>query len=135
MRCRIIQLSRAGSATRLAREVSIEAHSLRIGRGTGNEIFLPDPRVALHAASIFTDDDGLRLVATGSQAIELNGTPVPGARLHDYAKAPRQGRKLGHVTITGPDMPTVAERARRVSSAHPRASSSWLGHWATRSSV
>ncbi|MCB1743589.1 MAG: cytochrome c3 family protein [Gammaproteobacteria bacterium] len=81
MRCRIIQLSRAGSATRLAREVSIEAHSLRIGRGTGNEIFLPDPRVALHAASIFTDDDGLRLVATGSQAIELNGTPVPGARL------------------------------------------------------
>ncbi|MCB9675910.1 MAG: 5-(carboxyamino)imidazole ribonucleotide synthase [Alphaproteobacteria bacterium] len=39
---------------------------------------------------------------------------VPGARLHDYAKAPRQGRKLGHVTITGPDMPTVAERARRV---------------------
>ncbi|MEZ4315971.1 MAG: 5-(carboxyamino)imidazole ribonucleotide synthase [Myxococcota bacterium] len=39
---------------------------------------------------------------------------VPGVRLHDYDKAPRQGRKLGHVTVTGPDMPTVMERTRRV---------------------
>ncbi len=30
---------------------------------------------------------------------------VPGAHLHDYAKAPRAGRKVGHITITasGPD--------------------------------
>ena len=27
---------------------------------------------------------------------------VPGAHLHAYGKAPRPGRKLGHVTITGP---------------------------------
>jgi 5-(carboxyamino)imidazole ribonucleotide synthase len=28
---------------------------------------------------------------------------VPGAHLHDYGKAPRPGRKLGHVTVTAPD--------------------------------
>ena len=28
---------------------------------------------------------------------------VPGAHLHDYAKSPRPGRKLGHVTVTAPD--------------------------------
>jgi 5-(carboxyamino)imidazole ribonucleotide synthase len=39
---------------------------------------------------------------------------VPGARLHDYGKTPRQGRKLGHVTITGRDMQTVMARTRRV---------------------
>ena len=25
---------------------------------------------------------------------------VPGAHLHDYGKAPRPGRKLGHATVT-----------------------------------
>ncbi len=25
---------------------------------------------------------------------------IPGAHLHDYGKAPRPGRKLGHVTVT-----------------------------------
>jgi 5-(carboxyamino)imidazole ribonucleotide synthase len=28
---------------------------------------------------------------------------VPGAHLHDYAKAPRAGRKVGHVTVVGAD--------------------------------
>ena len=28
---------------------------------------------------------------------------VPGVHLHDYAKAPRAGRKVGHVTVTAPD--------------------------------
>jgi len=28
---------------------------------------------------------------------------VPGAHLHDYGKAPRPGRKLGHVTVTAAD--------------------------------
>jgi 5-(carboxyamino)imidazole ribonucleotide synthase len=28
---------------------------------------------------------------------------IPGAHLHHYAKAPRPGRKVGHVTITADD--------------------------------
>ncbi len=38
---------------------------------------------------------------------------VPGARLHLYDKAPRPGRKLGHVNVTGPDESTVRARAER----------------------
>jgi 5-(carboxyamino)imidazole ribonucleotide synthase len=40
---------------------------------------------------------------------------IPGAHFHDYGKAPRAGRKLGHVTITGDDADDVAGRARAVS--------------------
>jgi 5-(carboxyamino)imidazole ribonucleotide synthase len=35
---------------------------------------------------------------------------VPGAHLHDYGKAPRPGRKLGHVTVTAPDVATLETR-------------------------
>ncbi len=38
---------------------------------------------------------------------------IPGARLHDYAKAPRAGRKVGHVTLVG-DEAGVDEGVRRV---------------------
>ncbi len=37
---------------------------------------------------------------------------IPGAHLHDYGKAPRPGRKLGHVTVVADD-PTMLDRARR----------------------
>ena len=33
---------------------------------------------------------------------------LPGAHLHLYGKAPRPGRKLGHLTLVGPDETTVA---------------------------
>ena len=39
---------------------------------------------------------------------------VPGAHLHLYDKAPRAGRKLGHVNITGPGPEAVRESAERV---------------------
>jgi len=36
---------------------------------------------------------------------------VAGAHLHDYRKAPRPGRKVGHVTVTAD---SVEERDRRL---------------------
>jgi 5-(carboxyamino)imidazole ribonucleotide synthase len=39
---------------------------------------------------------------------------IEGAHLHDYGKAPRAGRKVGHVTVTGGDADDVAARADRV---------------------
>jgi 5-(carboxyamino)imidazole ribonucleotide synthase len=39
---------------------------------------------------------------------------VPGAHFHDYAKAPRRGRKVGHVTVVAPDDATLEERLGRV---------------------
>ena len=35
---------------------------------------------------------------------------VPGAHLHAYGKAPRPGRKIGHVTVVAPDVSARAER-------------------------
>lgn len=35
---------------------------------------------------------------------------VPGAAVHLYGKAPRPGRKLGHVTVTAPDRPALEAR-------------------------
>jgi 5-(carboxyamino)imidazole ribonucleotide synthase len=39
---------------------------------------------------------------------------IPGAHLHDYAKAPRAGRKIGHVTVVAPDDVTLEERLARI---------------------
>ncbi len=39
---------------------------------------------------------------------------IPGAHLHDYAKAPRPGRKVGHVTITAADAGELRERLARL---------------------
>jgi len=35
---------------------------------------------------------------------------VPDTHLHAYGKAPREGRKVGHVTVRAPDWATLAER-------------------------
>jgi 5-(carboxyamino)imidazole ribonucleotide synthase len=35
---------------------------------------------------------------------------VPGVHLHDYGKAPRLGRKVGHVTVTAPDEEELERR-------------------------
>jgi 5-(carboxyamino)imidazole ribonucleotide synthase len=35
---------------------------------------------------------------------------VKGAHLHRYGKAPRPGRKVGHITVTAPDEPTLEAR-------------------------
>jgi 5-(carboxyamino)imidazole ribonucleotide synthase len=39
---------------------------------------------------------------------------IPGARLHLYDKAPRPGRKVGHVNVVGRDPAEVMERLERV---------------------
>lgn len=39
---------------------------------------------------------------------------IPGAHLHAYGKAPRRGRKLGHVTVTAPDAATRDARLAAV---------------------
>ena len=39
---------------------------------------------------------------------------VPGAHLHLYGKAPRPGRKLGHVTVVADDERDALERSGRI---------------------
>ncbi|GAA1945990.1 5-(carboxyamino)imidazole ribonucleotide synthase [Microbacterium deminutum] len=40
----------------------------------------------------------------------------PRAKIHTYGKAPRPGRKVGHVTVTGDDLDDVAYQARAAAS-------------------
>jgi 5-(carboxyamino)imidazole ribonucleotide synthase len=44
---------------------------------------------------------------------------VAGAHLHDYGKTPRPGRKLGHVTLVGPDHAALDGRIRAVRALLP----------------
>lgn len=44
---------------------------------------------------------------------------VPGAHLHRYGKAPRRGRKVGHVTVTGADPDELALRVAAVRGVLP----------------
>ena len=39
---------------------------------------------------------------------------VPGAHLHDYGKAPRRGRKVGHVTVVAHDAAALEPTLARV---------------------
>jgi 5-(carboxyamino)imidazole ribonucleotide synthase len=71
---------------------------------------------------------GLPLGPTGALApctmVNLIGAPppvaellaLPGARLHLYGKAPRPGRKLGHVTLVDAE-PTIVDEALRLAAA------------------
>ncbi len=43
----------------------------------------------------------LNLIGSEPDAAEV--LAVPGTHLHRYGKAPRPGRKLGHVTVLAPD--------------------------------
>lgn len=39
---------------------------------------------------------------------------IPGAVFHDYGKAPRPGRKLGHVTLVEADRATLQAKVNRI---------------------
>ncbi|HWH06014.1 MAG TPA: 5-(carboxyamino)imidazole ribonucleotide synthase, partial [Gaiellaceae bacterium] len=43
---------------------------------------------------------------------------LPGAHVHLYGKEPRPGRKLGHVTLVGPDAATVERLEELVAKSH-----------------
>jgi 5-(carboxyamino)imidazole ribonucleotide synthase len=40
----------------------------------------------------------------------------PAAKIHTYGKAPRPGRKVGHVTVAGEDLDDVVYEARAAAS-------------------
>jgi 5-(carboxyamino)imidazole ribonucleotide synthase len=63
---------------------------------------------APHVASVnvFGDDEAAQPSHRLADALA-----VPGAHVHLYGKAPRPGRKLGHVTVTGSDAGEVRARA------------------------
>jgi 5-(carboxyamino)imidazole ribonucleotide synthase len=66
---------------------------------------------AVCSVNVFGTDDG---VGPGDLAAAL---AEPTAKVHLYGKAPRPGRKLGHVTVVGDDADDVVARAWRAAGA------------------
>ena len=65
-------LTRRGSAV-MRRSQHIDARRVRFGRGTGNEVQLPDIRVDLTAAAMFPRNDVLTIQALGPSPLLVNG--------------------------------------------------------------
>lgn len=68
---------------------------------------MPLGDTALIGRPAFHDDAAacamINLIGDIPDAQRLAALREPGARLHDYGKAPRPGRKLGHINILAPD--------------------------------
>jgi len=54
----------------------------------------------------------INLIGDAPDALSIQA--IPGANLHLYGKAPRPGRKLGHVTVTAPDQATLDARVEQL---------------------
>jgi 5-(carboxyamino)imidazole ribonucleotide synthase len=48
---------------------------------------------------------------------DASASALDGVHWHDYGKKPRPGRKVGHATVTAPDLETLATRARALARA------------------
>src|ERR1051325_9150184 len=73
MDVQVTVLSQRGSAL-MRRSWHVNARRVRFGRGTGNEVPLPDIRVDLTAAAMFPLADGITLQALGPSPVWINGT-------------------------------------------------------------
>lgn len=59
--------------------VAVTGDRVRIGSGEGNEVVLPDPRIAPVHAELIRGDTGWRVVSTARRAVVVDGSPVASA--------------------------------------------------------
>lgn len=81
MDARITTLTRRAKGGLGRKEEQVSAEILRVGRGSDNEIFLPDPRVPLHLGAIHLGNDGLFVEAVGAVDLRVNGAVTRTAHL------------------------------------------------------
>ncbi len=79
-------LARVSTVTRRLRGESLKhttvtADALRIGRGAGNEVPLPDIRVGVREAALQLHDGQLVVSRVGSNPVRVNGTPIEAAEV------------------------------------------------------
>lgn len=66
---------------RIATDRSLSTERLRLGRGTDQDVQVPDLRAALAHAEILADRRGPLLLAKSDNGVWVNGTPVESAKL------------------------------------------------------
>ena len=75
-------LTRRGPDAVMRKSQEVTAEIVRVGRGTDNEVELPDIRVALHAAILVERADGLFIERAGEEPLRVNGESASSAALH-----------------------------------------------------
>ncbi len=81
MELRLAFLTRRAKGGVSTKEDAISAEVVRIGRGTENEVYLPDPRVPLRIASLRQTPNGLFCESVGDADLRLNGNVVRNAQV------------------------------------------------------
>lgn len=80
MQAEVTVLTRRGAAL-MQRSHRVSGDSIRFGRGTDNEVALPDIRVGLSAAALYQRADGLFIEQTGDTPLRMNNASIHGARV------------------------------------------------------
>ncbi len=73
-------LTQRGTAL-MRRSQRASAERIRLGRGTDNEVTLPDIRVGLRVATLMPSGDGMAIEKAGNAPLQVNGQPVDAAAL------------------------------------------------------
>ena len=78
MQVEVTFLTRRGADAIMRKSQSVTAEVLRFGRGSDNEVQLPDIRVDLHAAVLGEREAGLVIEPAGDLPLRINGASFPG---------------------------------------------------------
>lgn len=81
MELRLAFLTRRAKGGVSTKEEAVSAEVVRIGRGTENEVYLPDPRVPLRMATLHHTSNGLFCEAVGAADLRLNGNVTRNAEV------------------------------------------------------
>jgi hypothetical protein len=81
MELRLAFLTRRAKGGVSTKEEAVSAEVVRIGRGTENEVYLPDPRVPLRMATLHHTPNGLFCEAVGAADLRLNGNVTRNAEV------------------------------------------------------
>ena len=83
MKLRLVQITRNRQGQAARAEQTLDIDALRVGRGSDCKLHLPDPRVALHHATIghAGDGEGECFIEAAAGAIRINGKFERAARL------------------------------------------------------
>jgi predicted CXXCH cytochrome family protein len=79
MQVEVTFLTRRGPDAVMRKSQTVTADVVRLGRGTDNEVQLPDIRVGLHAASLIRREAGLFVERAGEELMRVNGASTAAA--------------------------------------------------------
>ncbi len=82
MQVEVTFLTRRGADAIMRKSQTVTAEAIRFGRGTDNEVQLPDIRVGLRAAILAPREAGLVVERAGDEVLRVNGEGVSTATVH-----------------------------------------------------